>query len=126
MNAAVHNRVKNVAQRQQTLPCAVEMQGRQHTREADPEADLALANCSGPEEDDIQGLSVQAPLGLGKAGVLTEVDELEVVHAQLVDVAGRTPLADAVVLAIHTEVLEALLQGRIAFIACTLTKNSMP
>ena len=52
---------------------------------------------------------MQAPLRLSKAGVLAQVDELEVVHAQMVNAAGGSALADAVVLAIYTEVLEALL-----------------
>lgn len=82
-------------------------------QEADPEADVTLADCSSPEEDDIQGLSMQAPLGLSKAGVLAQVDELEVVHALLVDASGRSTLADAVVLPIYTEVSEALLQSRV-------------
>lgn len=79
---------------------------------------MALANRSSPEEDDVQGFSVQAPLRLGKAGVLAQVDELEVVHAQVVNSTSRAPLADAVVLPIHTEVLEALLQCRVGLITC--------
>ncbi len=86
--------------------------------EADPEADVSLANGSSPEEDDVQGFTVQAALRLSKAGILAEVDELEVVHAQLVDAPPRPPLTDAVVLAIHTEVLEALLQCWVRFKAC--------
>ena len=77
--------------------------------EADPEADVTLTNCSSPEEDDIQGFPVQPPLRLGKAGIFAQVDELEVVHAQLMDASRRAPLADAVILPIYTEVLEALL-----------------
>ena len=80
---------------------------------------MALTNGSSPEEDDVQGLSVQAPLWLSKAGVLAEVDELKVVHAQLVDAPGRATLTDAVVLAIHTEVLEALLQREVCLITYT-------
>ncbi len=86
--------------------------------EADPEADLSLANGSSPEEDDIQGFTVQVALRLSKAGILAEVDELEVVHAKLVDAPGRSALTDAMVLAIHTEVLEALLQCWVRFKAC--------
>ena len=86
--------------------------------EADPEADLSLANGSSPEEDDIQGFAVQVALRLSKAGILAEVDELEVVHAKLVDAPGRSALTNAVVLAIHTEVLEALLQSWVGFKAC--------
>ena len=70
---------------------------------------MTLADCSSPEEDDIEGFPVQAPLRLGKASVLAQVDELEVVHAQVMDPSCRAPLADAVVLPIHTEVFEALL-----------------
>ena len=86
--------------------------------EADPEADVSLANGSSPEEDDIQGFTVQAALRLSKAGILAEVDELEVVHAQLVDAPARSALTDAMILAIHTEVLEALLQCWVRFKAC--------
>lgn len=86
--------------------------------ETDPEADVSLANSSSPEEDDIQGFTVQAALGLSKAGILAEVDELEAVHAQLVDASGGPALADAVILAIHREVLEALLQCWVRFKAC--------
>ena len=70
---------------------------------------MTLADCSSPEEDDIQGLSVQAPLRLSKACVLAQVDELEVAHALMVDASGRAALADAMVLPIHTKVPEALL-----------------
>ena len=62
---------------------------------------------------------MQAPLWLSKAGVLAEVDELEVVHAQLVDVPGRATLTDTMVLAIDTEVLEALLQCWVCLVTCT-------
>lgn len=70
---------------------------------------MTLADRSSPEEDDIEGLSVQAPLRLGKAGVLAQVDELEVIHALQVDASGGPALADAMVLSVHTEVSEALL-----------------
>ncbi len=86
--------------------------------EADPEADVSLANGSSPEEDDVQGFAVQAALRLSKAGILAEMDELEVVHAKLVDAPGGSALTDAVILAIHTEVLEALLQCGVRFKAC--------
>jgi hypothetical protein len=79
---------------------------------------VSLANSSSPEEDDIQGFSVQAALRLSKAGILAEVNELKVVHAQLVDAPGRASLTDAVILAVHTEVLEALLQCWVRFKAC--------
>ena len=39
-------------------------------KEADPEADVTLSDCSSPEEDDVQGFSVQTPLRLSKASVL--------------------------------------------------------
>ena len=83
------------------------------------EADLALPCLSSPEEDHIQGFSVQPALGLGKAGILAEVDELEVVHSQGMDPPCGPALRYAVVSAIHAEVLEALLQGRVALIACS-------
>lgn len=54
-------------------------------KEADPEADVTLSDCSSPEEDDVQGFSVQTPLRLGEASVLAQVDELEVVQAQVMN-----------------------------------------
>jgi len=92
--------------------------------EADPEADLSLANGSSPEEDDIQGFTVQVALRLSKASILAEVDELEVVHAKLVDAPGGSALTNAMVLAIHTEVLEALLQCWVCFRACVQTAQA--
>lgn len=94
-------------------------ESRGQGQEAHPEADVTLANRSSPEEDHVQGFSVQAPLRLCKASVLAQVDELEVVHAQVVNAASRAPLADAMVLPIHTEVLEALLQCRVGLITYT-------
>jgi len=85
---------------------------------------VSLANSSSPEEDDIQGFSVQAALRLSKAGILAEVNELKVVHAQLVDAPGRASLTDAVILAVHTEVLEALLQCWVCFRACVQTAQA--
>lgn len=89
--------------------------------EADPEADVALPNGSGPEEDHIQGFSVQPALWLSKPSIFAQVDELEVVHSQLVNVPSRATLTDAMVLAIHTEVLETLLQGWIGLKACNIS-----
>ena len=86
---------------------------------------MSLPNGSSPEEDHIQGLPVQPALRLSKARVLAEVDELEVVHAQLVDVPGRPALADAMVLAVHTEVLEALLQCQVGLKACMTALRSL-
>lgn len=86
------------------------------------EADLALPCLSSPEEDHIQGFSVQPALRLSKAGVLAEVDELEVVHSQGMDPPCRTPLRYAVTSAIHAEVLEALLQGWVALVAYSKQK----
>ena len=97
----------------------------QSCSEADPEADVSLPNGSSPEEDHIQGLPVQPALRLSKTRVLTEVNELEVVHAQLVDVPGGPTLADAMVLAIHTEVLEALLQCWVGLKACMTALRSL-
>lgn len=91
------------------MPSCTILSQQAKDKEADPEADLTLANCSSPEEDDVQGFSVQAPLRLGKAGVLAQVDELEVVHAKVMNPPCGASLADAVILPIHTEVPKALL-----------------
>jgi len=88
----------------------VHIDARCNKLEADPEADVSLPNCSGPEEDNVKGFSVQPALRLGKAGILAEVDELKVVHAQLVNTPAGSALADTMVLAIYTETFEALLQ----------------
>lgn len=93
--------------------------------EADPEADLSLANGSSPEEDDIQGFTVQVALRLSKTGILAEVDKLEVVHAKLVDAPGGSALTNAMILAVHTEVLEALLQCWVCFKACIRQTKSL-
>ncbi|KAA6417985.1 MAG: hypothetical protein FRX49_12067 [Trebouxia sp. A1-2] len=82
---------------QSALTCHLDNRTAHKTNvETDPEADVSLANSSSPEEDDIQGFTVQAALGLSKAGILAEVDELEAVHAQLVDASGGPALADAI------------------------------
>ena len=85
---------------------------------------MALPSLSSPEEDHIQGFSVQAPFRLSKSSVLAQVDELKVVHAQLMDAACRASLTDAVVLAIHAEVLEALLKRGVGLKTCTSSNKA--
>ena len=79
---------------------------------------MTLASLSSPEEDHIQGFSVQPPFRLSESSVLAQVDELEVVHAQLMDAACRASLTNAVVLAVHAEILEALLKRGVGLKTC--------